>query len=294
MIGLCLVFVAVELIHGIGPGHIFTQGAGHDYSVYMDAARRWLAGGGFYQPNQLAGPYVIQDREILYPPVVLALLVPFTVLPAFLWWAIPITLTAWIVVGHRPSSLGWAAIAVLIVLPVPFAVNASWSLLFLATGNPGLWTVAAVATATRWGWSGALVIFKPSLLPFAFIGSKTRGWWITLALMAAISVAMLPLTLQYVAVLLNARGPMASLLYSVNNVPLMLIPVAARVTGRRTDPLRRGLGQLAVASRGGDPSGAWQPKRPEHRHPSRERKRGPVAPGHPRDDRHEHDGDILE
>ena len=65
-----------------------------DYQLYMDAARSWLADGTFYLPYQLAGPYLVTAGDVLYPPYSLVLFVPFTFLPAILWWAVPIAITA--------------------------------------------------------------------------------------------------------------------------------------------------------------------------------------------------------
>ena len=93
--------------------------------------------------------------------------------------------------------------------------------------------MAAIAAGTRWSWPGALVLLKPSLLPFAVIGIRTRGWWLAVAAMTSVSVLLLPLLGQYVTVLLNARGPRAGLLYSITDLPLMLIPVVAWLSGRR-------------------------------------------------------------
>ncbi len=66
------------------------ESLGVDYRLHMEAAQRWMDGGSFYQPWQLAAPYpTIGAGEILYPPIALALFVPFTFLPWVLWWAVP-------------------------------------------------------------------------------------------------------------------------------------------------------------------------------------------------------------
>src|SRR5450759_88660 len=49
---------------------------GVDYRLYMDAARRWLDGGGFYLPFQVAGPYPVLLGDVMYPPNALFLFVP--------------------------------------------------------------------------------------------------------------------------------------------------------------------------------------------------------------------------
>src|SRR3990167_2546558 len=53
---------------------------GMDLRTYMARTNDWLAGDGFYRDRQLAGPYVIETDDSLYPPTLLYLLVPFTVL----------------------------------------------------------------------------------------------------------------------------------------------------------------------------------------------------------------------
>ncbi len=39
-----------------------------DYALYIGATQRWLAGGSFYLPSQLAGPHPLEWGLILYPP----------------------------------------------------------------------------------------------------------------------------------------------------------------------------------------------------------------------------------
>jgi hypothetical protein len=60
------------------------------------------------------------------------------------------------------------------------------------------------------------------------LGVRNRTWWITIGVLLALSVALAPMWLDYVNVLANARGPMASVLYSAREVPLVAIPVVAR------------------------------------------------------------------
>ncbi len=224
------VLVAEVILSALTPA---TRGAiGFDYGTYMAAARRWLAGGGFYQAYQLAGPYAIWNQEILYPPTALLLFVPFTVLPAVLWWAIPLGILAVVLASHRPAPWGWVGIMALLILPAPFVVAGPRSIGLVILGNPGMWAVAATAAATRYRWPGALVLLKPSLLPFALIGIRTRGWWFSLGLLALVSVALWPLWAQYAVVLANAGGPRAGWLYSLSDVPTMLVPVTAWLSGR--------------------------------------------------------------
>ena len=58
----------------------FNGYGGIDYTLYMDATRRWLAGGSFYEPYQLAGPYPIQMGDVLYAPNAMPLFIAFTAL----------------------------------------------------------------------------------------------------------------------------------------------------------------------------------------------------------------------
>jgi hypothetical protein len=230
--GLLALLLAVQVIVATHPGGMLSGQLGFDYDMYMNATRRFLAGGGFYAPGQLAGPYAVTDGNILYPPSSLALLVPFTLLPAVLWWAVPLGIIGWVIATDRPSPWALAAILALLVLPVPFDWHFSHALVLVATGNPAMWIAAAVAVGTRWGWPAAFVLLKPSVAPFALIGIRSRGWWVAAGVIVAFSLATLPLWLEYVTAVMNARGPRATLLYSVTDVPLMLIPIIAWL-GRR-------------------------------------------------------------
>ena len=208
---------------------------GTDWNIYRSATERWLAGGTFYLDRQLHGPYQIVDGDVLYPPVVLALLIPVVHLPGILWWAIPLVFTAAVVVYHRPSPGGWLLIAFCLWFPITGVK--------LMHGNPGMWIMAAVAGGTVAAWPAALVLVKPTLLPFALIGANRRSWWITVAILAALSVLFLPMWLEYIRVLLDARSDLG-LLYSLNEVLMISIPVIAWVTSRRSRP---SLGWLAAA-----------------------------------------------
>jgi hypothetical protein len=196
---------------------------GCDYTALTGAASRWLTGGGFYVPYQVAGPYEVAahtgaDSPIMYPPTMLLLFVPFTILPALLWWLIPLAVTAWVVASHRPRPLVWPVLALLALFPMTL-----WA---VATGNPTLWMMAAVALGTRYGWPAVVLVLKPTLAPFALIGITGRSWWLALAALALLSLAFLPMWADYLAVASNVRTPMGAL-YSFNHVPALLIPVVA-------------------------------------------------------------------
>lgn len=197
---------------------------GVDHGIYQQAAQRWVGGGFFYYPEQVSGPYEIVQGHILYPPVALAWLVPGAYLPDLLWWGIPITVVAAIVVYHRPAVWAWPLIGL--------CVATFSSVEIIASGNPGIWIVMFVALGTVWRPAFALVLLKPSLFLFALPGIRSRGWWVIAAALAAISMLLWPMSLDYVKVVWNARGANASLFYSIRDVPLLLAPLIAWVAGR--------------------------------------------------------------
>jgi hypothetical protein len=218
--------LAVNVTSATIPGGIIRAGFGFDHATYMDAATRWLAGGGFYHAYQLAGPYEVVAREVLYPPTILPLLAAFHFLPDFLWWAIPTAIVIGVIAYWRPSAWGWAGIFGCLTLPQTLNI---WS-----TGNPGIWVAAGVALATIWRWPAVLVLFKPTLLPFALVGVRSRSWWIAAGAFGLVSLAFLPLWGDYVTVLLNARGPRVGWWYSLGDVPLVAIPLIAWAGRSRT------------------------------------------------------------
>ena len=201
--------------------------AGLDYRTYADAARAWLTGGPFYPAFQTIAPYQLDNFSgaVLYPPTMLVLLVPFVFLGGFLWSAIPLAILAAVIWHHRPSSAGWVVILAFVAFS-PEVQTLYWF------GTPTIWIAAFVALGTLWGWPGALILLKPAVFPFAVIGIRSRGWWITAAIGAAVSLLFLPMWIDWIHVLLNARGPRASLLYALGDLPLLLIPVVAWVARR--------------------------------------------------------------
>ncbi len=226
-----------------------------DHAIYMSQAHRVLSGGPMYQAWQLAGPYVVTPDGLahpeMYPPfVVLGLFVPMALLPDFLWWAIPLGIITAMVGYHRPSLWGWVGILACLAAPP------TWQL--IACGNPALWAAAAVGLGTRWGWPGALAMLKPSLLPFALVGIRSRGWWVALAAVCAFSLVTLPLTIDWIRLTLNAQGYSA---VNLGNVPLLLIPVIAWVARRprhtpRTSWLTRAVSLVGRATTSTTPAEA--------------------------------------
>lgn len=212
--------------------------AGFDlWGTYLSAAQRFLDGHGFYYDWQLAGPYDVWFQPvdpILYPPTMIPLFAAFTVLPAWLYWAIPLGVIGACIWSLRPRPLALALCLLLAVWPNSLIMQA-WF------GNPTMWIVAALAvTVTGRRWAAPFVLLKPTLAPFAAWGIRSRSWWIGLAALVAISLPFLPEWLTYASVLQNARnGEQSSLLYSIWNVPAMLIPVVAWLgSSRGTEPRR--------------------------------------------------------
>jgi hypothetical protein len=230
--GLAVLWATAQVVAMAG-NHYVTDWAGHDMTIYLDATRRWLAGGDFYPVAQVASVYGIRQGDVLYPPAALVLFAPFAVLPWAwpFWYAIPSAITLAIVAWHRPAPWGWAAILVLVAF-------SPGSFLVYYAGTPTIWVVAALALATRWAWVGAFVLVKPTMLAaFALVGVRERKWWVTVAGLAMISLAMAPMTIAWVHVVLNARidDGRATLLYGLDNLPVLLVPLVASLATTRRD-----------------------------------------------------------
>ena len=83
---------------------------------------------------------------------------------------------------------------------------------------------AAVAGGIRWGWPAALLVIKPTFLPFALVGVRRREFWIALAVVAIVSIPMAALWVDYVQAMRNMTIDAD---YSVGSLPLVLAPVVA-------------------------------------------------------------------
>jgi hypothetical protein len=188
----------------------------------MDATRRFLAGGTFYESWQLTGAYGPDALPILYPPQAIVLFAPFTVLPGFVWWAIPLVTIVAIVAWHRPGPLVWPLLALCVWWPA--------TMIKILTGNPVMWAAAGVALGTVWRWPAAFALVKPSLLPFALIGVRDRRWWLVAAAGALPFAWMLP---EYLRVLGNFQSGLG---YSIQEVPLLLVPLLAWLGSTRVGP----------------------------------------------------------
>lgn len=241
--GLLLIWIILEL-HSAAS--VLRAGLGVDYRLYMESARRWLEGGSFYPAWQLAGPYVLQEPAVLYPPLSVPFLAAFAFLPWPFWYLPPIIIIGYAVWRLRPGP--WTRIGLLTLLAWPYV----WTLTLF--GNPSLWASAFLALAALGYPTAAFVLLKPSLFPFAAFGVWHRTWWLGLAVVVAMSMLTLPLWSQYITVMLNARGSQASIWYSLKDIPLLAIPLVAWA-GRQASRWR-GTRVFPVSGRGGTPPAA--------------------------------------
>jgi hypothetical protein len=209
------------VVLSVGEGSV----VGVDRGIYLEAATRWVGGGFWYYPEQVAGPYTIIQGHVLYPPTALVWLVPAAYLPDALWWGVPICVVAGIVWHHRPAIWAWPVLGL--------CLSTFWSVEIIASGNPGLWIAMFAAIGTLWRPAFALVLLKPSLGPLALLGVRSRGWWVLVGATVLVSVAMLPMWNDYIHVVLNGRGPLAVAWYSIRDVPLVSVPLIAWVARAR-------------------------------------------------------------
>jgi hypothetical protein len=200
---------------------------GVDFHQYLSQARHFLDTGGFYLERQLHGPYVIESGDPLYPPAILYILIPFLVIPHVLWWIVPLGLIAAVVITTMPKPWAWPLLALIVADPRTIEI--------VIYGNPAMWVAAAVAGAVLWSWPGAFVLLKPSLAPFALVGIRSRGWWITLAVIAVVSAPLVGLYVQFVRVLLDSNG---SWFYSLPDAPFVALPLVAWLARTRDPQLR--------------------------------------------------------
>lgn len=213
-----VVAASFALTWGGGASYLPAAGSfAFDYDTYHIAAARWLAGGGFYEAKQLAGPYVFETfREPTYPPTTIPLFAAFVFLPAVLWWT-PALIVAWSIRKHRPSPLALVLIAIALVSRLSIY---AWN-----SGNPSIWVAGAVALATHRGWAAPLVLLKPTWAPLAFIGIRDPRWWWTLAMGIGVALLFTPMWSDWLTVIRNAQSGFG---YSVMaDIPVIAVPVLA-------------------------------------------------------------------
>jgi hypothetical protein len=204
------------------------QPFGVDFDLYRTVTARWLDGGSYFEPYQVAGPYEIRAGDVLYPPVALWLFAPFALLAeagasasGAAFWLIPLGLTAGAVAILRPRPIVWPLLALCLTNPT--------TLLKIWTGNPVMWSMAAMALAVVGSsrFSAPFVLLKPSLAPFALFGISRRSWWLGAALLVALSLPFGALWADWAASVLNSRG--GGPLYSALEIPMLLLPLIAWV-----------------------------------------------------------------
>jgi hypothetical protein len=72
-VGLSALFVAYGLfVLATLASHPEYATPGSDREIYVGAAQRWLGGGPYFYPEQLAGRYELATGHVLYPPPALS------------------------------------------------------------------------------------------------------------------------------------------------------------------------------------------------------------------------------
>jgi hypothetical protein len=231
-LALTLAFVLLDLLEVTANSATLRGQAGVDYRLYIETATRWLGGGPYFEPYQVAGAYQVSAGDILYPPIALLLFVPFTFLPALPWWLLPAAAIAWCVRRLRPARVVWPLLAACAAWPT--------TPLKILTGNPVIWAVAALALGVVYAWPSVLVLIKPSLFPFALFGARRRSWWLALGILMAVSLPFGSLWIDWVHSILNSQG--AGLAYSSLEIPMLAFPLVAWLG--RTKP---GAARIAAA-----------------------------------------------
>jgi hypothetical protein len=201
------------------PDGAFSFGA--DFRLYVDAASTWLATGQFYPAYELAGPYQVMGAgEVLYPPIMLWLFVPFTILPGFLWWITPIGLAGLAVYRMRPA---WWGLALIAGLSVTHAVQGPFF-----WGTPAIWLLPAVAWGLSKGWPAVAVLIKPTLALFILSGlGHPKG---LVCGMVAFGLLAVPFGTMWLEWLTAIRNSDLDPSYAVTQNALLVLPVIAWVS----------------------------------------------------------------
>lgn len=194
-----------------------------DFDLYTDYARSWLRGDGFYLPIQLQGTYVVEDTWAnVYPPVLLYLVVPFTLLPAVLWWAVPLGIIG--ITLYRVKPAWWAYPLLAFVLCYPRV----WTI--LVTGNPAMWSIAFAVAGVAFGWPAVGAALKITFAPLALIGINRRSWWAASGFGILLCIPFGSMWLDYLTVMLNAESS-RGFGYIAGEWPIALGLVAVAASG---------------------------------------------------------------
>jgi hypothetical protein len=203
----------VAATHPLGVLHHW----GADSTIYLDAARRFIAGGSFYANWQFQPATDPALNGQYYPPIALLVFVPMSLLPAPAWWAVPVATIAY--VAWRQCRTDWQRVALLAAVTL--------SITPFVAGNGTLWVAAAMVAGNRWGWPAAFIILKPTLAPWALVGFRSREWWIVMVALLLLSLLMLPMWFEWLRVL-SAWPAASSYLPSVLSLELALLWLATR------------------------------------------------------------------
>jgi hypothetical protein len=93
------------------------------------------------------------------------------------------------------------------------------------TGNPVVWSMAAMALGVIYLWPSVFVLLKPSLAPFALFGANRRSWWLAAGAFVALCLPFGALWLDWLASVANSRG--GGPLYSALEIPMLALPLVA-------------------------------------------------------------------
>ena len=200
---------------------------GLDYGIYMRRADDFLAGRGLYLPHQLQGPYHVEIGDSLYPPTLLPLFVLFTVLPAVLWWLIPLGIIGTVIAWHRPAAWAWAIIGLLALT--------DGVMLTIVKGNPGRVDRSGrcgrhdLASSIRAcpGCNRRSRRWRSSACAAEAGGSGSPCWWACRSCSFRCGSTM------------HTRSPGRDVgpAYSLTELPFYLIPLVAWLGSRRAPPL---------------------------------------------------------
>ena len=224
-----LVLAAIELVYGVyGPFH-WNLAIGDDLAYYANLAHRLFTGGGWYPDRQLHGPWqiILWTDEVLYPPAAAWLFAPFIFLPVAVLLVLAVCAMVWLLREWRPALWTWPLVALCLLYPL--------TLLKGISGSSSVFVMMGVGLGLRYRWPSVFILLKPSFLPFALIGIRSRGWWIGLGVLVLLSLPFLGDTLIYPKVMLDSRNP-EGLLYSLVDLPMIMIPVIAWLGRRRRSP----------------------------------------------------------
>jgi hypothetical protein len=214
---------------------------GVDRELIAELGRRWVVDGTMYLPYQFvpyaydyaAGTTDIARMPGLYPPIAGPFLWLGGHLPAVLWWAIPLAVIIHCVARWRPAIWSLPLLAVLLAFPnTPSAIIA---------GNTTMWIAAGVSAGLMWRWPILITLLKPTFAPLILLHIRSRVVLGGLLVAGLASLLALPDWLRYFEVL---RQSNVSLNYSVENLPILAIPVVAWVAGTPGARFRRSVAQV--------------------------------------------------